>query len=79
MNRHTQTIDDGPAHDPSLATRRRLRHAIAHDLSPDDRLLIVLRYAERMTHREIGLVMGIAAEQVERRLDALESRLRVVA
>lgn len=79
MNRHTQTIQCSSFRDPSLATRRRLRHAIANDLSPDDRLLIVLRFAERMTHREIALVMGIAAEQVEQRLDAIESRIRVVA
>ena len=79
MNRHTNTAEYRPPIDPSRATRQRLRDAIARDLDPDDRLLIVLRYAEGMTHIEIGLVMGMAAEQVERRLDALESRLRAVA
>lgn len=79
MNRHATQTKNRPARTTSDGTRRRLRDTIARDLTSDDRLIVVLRYAERMTFREIALVLGMTTEQVEHRLVRLEERLRAVA
>lgn len=45
--------------------RDRLRHTIVRDLSPQDRLFLVLAYAERMSPSEIAVTLDLAPAQVE--------------
>lgn len=45
--------------------RDRLRHAIVKDLTMQDRLLLVLAYAEGMSPEEIAVTLDIAPSQVE--------------
>lgn len=53
-----------PAADSTQA-RDRLRQTIVRDLSPQDRLFLVLAYAERMSPREIAATLNLAPAQVE--------------
>ncbi len=53
-----------------------LRDTIIRQLRREDRLLVILRYAERMTFQEIGLAVELPAAHVERRLTDIEHRLR---
>lgn len=68
-------------HNGSRATRlrERIREVLSRDLDPNERLMIVLRFAERMTFCEIGLVLGMTGEQVEAKIESLLGRLRAAA
>lgn len=57
------------------AVRERLRRMIISDLSMQERLLIVLAYAERMSPAEIGSVLNIAPKQVEAIRESIVARL----
>ncbi|MBL8747285.1 MAG: sigma-70 family RNA polymerase sigma factor [Phycisphaerae bacterium] len=45
--------------------RDRLRQAIVKELSAQDRLFLVLAYAERMSPAEIAVTLDLAPSQVE--------------
>ena len=79
MNRHTAMQTGEYSQDTNDPGQARLRRAIARDLDQEDRLLVVLRYAERMSFREIALVLGMPTEQAEHRLAVIEHRLQTVA
>ena len=74
------------ASDPPKATivscdeRRRVRQAIVQELSMQERLLLVLLYAERMNASEIASTLNMSPTQVdaarERVVGRLESVLR---
>lgn len=53
-----------------------VRAAVVHELTHQERLLVILRHAERMTPREIALVLGTTVEGVERMYAAVLERLR---
>jgi DNA-directed RNA polymerase specialized sigma24 family protein len=53
----------GSAATPSV--RDRLRHAIVKDLTMQDRLLLVLAYAEGMSPEEIAVALDMAPSQVD--------------
>lgn len=53
----------------------RLRTAMLRDFTTNERLLVLLWYAERMTPPEIGLVLDLTAEQVSRIHEAIITRL----
>jgi DNA-directed RNA polymerase specialized sigma24 family protein len=53
----------GPGATPSV--RDRLRHAIVKDLTMQDRLLLVLAYAEGMSPDEIAVTLDMAPSQVD--------------
>jgi RNA polymerase sigma factor (sigma-70 family) len=68
---------------PSLAAsdeRRRVRQAIVQELSMQERLLLVLLYAERMNPEEIAATLNMSPTQVhaarERVVGRLESLMR---
>lgn len=53
-----------------------VRSAVLHDLSHQERLLVILWHVERMTPAEIGAVLDTTAERVLQMYDAVVSRLR---
>jgi len=55
--------------------RERIRKIISRNLDPRERLMIVLRFAESMTYREIGLVLEMTGEQVEAKIETLIGRM----
>jgi len=59
--------------------RERIREVLTRDLDSNERLLVVLRFAERMTFCEIGIVLGMTSEQAEAKLDSLVGRMQMVA
>ncbi len=79
MIRPAPSKTDHPSRLDRTDLRGRLRELITRDLNATDRLLVVLRFAERMSFREIALVMGTTADQAERRLEALVVRMHRVA
>lgn len=48
-----------------------IRQAILRDLTPSERLLVVLRYAEGLNDDEIGAVVNLSPHQIERRIDRI--------
>jgi RNA polymerase sigma-70 factor, ECF subfamily len=74
----------GTASSPSVAAvRRELRERVQQvldELSADDRELLVQRYVEQMSSKEIGAVMGISEAAVNmRHMRALERMRRLLA
>ena len=57
----------------------RVREAILRTLPLEDRLLVVLWYAERLNVREISQVLGVPEAQVMRAHDLIVSQLHAVA
>lgn len=57
----------------------RIREAILRTLPLEDRLLVVLWYAERLNAREISLVLGVPETQVMRSHDRIVSQLHDAA
>lgn len=53
-----------------------VRSAVLHDLSHQERLLVILWHVERMTPAEIGAVLDTTAERVMQMYEAVVSRLR---
>ena len=51
--------------DASSSHFLRIREAIVQMLTSEQRLLILLRHAERMSWAEIGEVLGLSADRVE--------------
>ncbi len=55
--------------------RDALRRAIVKDLSMQERLLLVLTYAEGMSRTEIAAVLDLAVSQVDVLRERIEGRL----
>ncbi len=55
-----------------------VRSAVLHDLSHQERLLVILWHVERMTPAEIGAVLDTTAERVLQMYEAVVARLRSV-
>ena len=79
MIRPAPSKTDHPSMLDRADLRGRLRELLTRDLDATERLLVVLRFAERMSFREIGLVTGTTAAQAERRIESLVERMRRVA
>lgn len=60
---------------PRPMTRDRLRRAIVRDLSMQERLLLVLAYAERMNTAEIACTLNMLPNQVDSLRADIEARL----
>lgn len=54
----------------------RIRDAIIQDLSPEERLLLMLWYGEGMTPDEIGEVLNLSGSRVLESHDRVVERLR---
>lgn len=62
---HSNSAPDSQPQSTPRAVRDRLREAIVKDLSAQDRLFLVLAYAERMSPAEIAVTLDMAPSQVE--------------
>lgn len=62
---HSRTSSRSISKGASTVVRDRLREAIVRDLSAQDRLFLVLAYAERMSPAEIAVTLDLAPSQVE--------------
>lgn len=62
----------------SKETRRRVRQAIVQDLSMQERLLLLLAYAERMNPSEIAATLNMAPSQVDAAKERVVARLETV-
>lgn len=51
-------------------------HACLEKLAEGDREMVYLRYFEGLTHRSIGMIIGMNVNSVKTRLRAVEARLR---
>ena len=72
----TTSIPSSDAQAPPMRTvRERIREVLSRELDPNERLMIVLRFAERMTYCEIGAVLRMTGEQVEAKIETLLGRL----
>lgn len=60
---------------PNGELRHAMRDALAH-LSPDERLLLELRFRDRQPLTRIALLLKVEARPLQRRLDAIKSQLR---
>ncbi len=71
------TLPDSRQPSPiSVAQRRDLRRAITRELAPNERLIFLLYYYERMTMKEVGLTLRISESRVSQILTAVRDRLR---
>jgi RNA polymerase sigma factor (sigma-70 family) len=59
----------------TIEAREMLRTAIAL-LSPEDRVVIILMYTERMSHDEIGQALGVSQDAAKMRLSRAREKLR---
>lgn len=55
---------DAPRSDPPATPGREFRRAFAARLSPQERLVVMLTYSDRLSQREIAAVLGIPAWRV---------------
>lgn len=64
----THPISQQSAESPATSV---IRDAILRDLTPSERLLVVLRYAEGLTLAEISAVLNMSQSQIEARIERI--------
>lgn len=73
MVRQQQNQTQRPA-DPRR--REAVRRLIEASLDESERLLVLLRYAEGLSHAEIGAVLDLSEARARRGLETIRSRMR---
>lgn len=57
----------------------RLRRAVVQDLTMQERLVLVLRFAERMSEEEIAAVLGTSVAHARAQIEAVVDRLSALS
>lgn len=79
-DRRTATSKDVPGQGKRSKQRtdhHLIREAIVRDLTNEERLLVLLRYAEGMTWAEVAEVLGVAADRAEVFHSEIVAKLRL--